>query len=73
MNLTEQQRGRMSKFPASDIYKIIETIAYDIADRSRKMRKSGANADETHGNVKFGEGMEAGAMELLNIINKLSK
>lgn len=73
MNLTEFQRGRMAKFPASDVYKIIEAIVHDIVERSRKMRKSGANADETHGLVRFGEGMEAGATEVLNIINKLSK
>ena len=71
--MTEQQRARMSKFPVSDIYMIIKIIVNDIVDRSRKMRKSGVNADETHGNVRFGEGMEAGAAEVLNIINKLSK
>ena len=73
MILNEQQKGRLSKFPVSDVYKILQIIIQEIVDRSRKMRKSGANADETHGNVRYAEGMEAGATEVLNIINKLSK
>ena len=73
MNLTQQQKDRLSKFPVSDVYKILVGIVNEIVDRSRKMRKSGANADETHGNVRFGEGMEAGATEVINIINKFVK
>ena len=73
MNLTDQEKERMSKFPGSDIYRIIQKIVHSIVERSWKMRKRGATADETHGLVSYGEGMEAGAMEVINILNKLSK
>jgi len=73
MSLTQQEKTRLSKFPVSDIYQIICRIVHEIVDRSRKMRKSGVSADETHGNVRFGEGMEAGATEVLTIINKFAQ
>lgn len=73
MNLTEQQKSRLSKFPVSDIYGILQEIVKNIVERSWKMRKSGATNDETLRNVYMGEGMEAGATEVLNILNKYSK
>ena len=73
MNLTDQQKARMEKFQTSDVYGILREIIQDIVKRSWKMRKSGTTNDETLRNVYMGEGMETGAMEVLNIINKMSK
>ena len=73
MNLTDQQKARMEKFQTSDVYGILREIIQDIVKRSWKMRKSGTTNDETLRNVYTGEGMEAGAMEVLNIINKIYK
>lgn len=73
MNLTDQQKARMEKFQTSDVYGILQEIIQDVIKRSWKMRKSGATNDETLRNVYVGEGMEMGAMEVLNIINKISK
>ena len=73
MNLTEQEKRKLIGFPSQDIYRILEKIVHSVVKRSWKMRKSGVTNDETLKNVYTGEGMEAGAVEVINIINKLSK
>jgi len=73
MNLTEQEKRKLIGFPATDIHRILEKIVHSVVKRSWKMRKSGVTNDETLKNVYTGEGMEAGAVEVINIINKLSK
>lgn len=73
MNLTEEEKNQLSKFPTSSLYRTIQKIIHDIVERSWRMRKSGTTNDETLKNVYMGEGMEAGAQEVMNILNKYSK
>lgn len=71
--LSDQQKARLSGFVASDIYGIIEKIGGDIIKRSWVMRKTQPTADETLKVVSFGEGIESGVKQLLELINKYSK
>ena len=71
--LSEQQKKRLSGFVTSDIYRIIEKIGEDIIKRSWMMRKTRSTADETLKTVSFGEGIESGVKQLLELINKYSK
>lgn len=73
MNLTEEEKNQLAKFQTSSLYRTIQKIVHDVVERSWKMRKSGQTNDETLRNVYTGEGMEAGAVEVLNILNKYSK
>ena len=73
MILNEREKQRLNQFRTSDVYKTIEKLAGDIKQRSWMMRKTQATADETLKVVSFGEGVESGVNQLIELINKYSK
>lgn len=73
MILTPSDKKHIARFASTQTYDVIEKIARNIIERSWKMRKAGATADETLKTISFAEGMEQGALEVLNMINKLSQ
>lgn len=70
MILTQQEKLEITRLVASTTYQLIKKISNNIIERSWKMRKTKDTADETLKTVSFGEGMEAGVIELINLIEK---
>lgn len=70
MVFTQQEKIRLRQVVTSDLLEILKKIANDVIERSWKIRRVQDTADKTLKVVSFGEGVESGAMEIINLVQK---